>query len=192
MNKLLERPTYRGRRNIDVLTWAALLHAESLLGFVLNITQGSYNTSVEQSAGTHAGGGAVDISTADMSRRRKQKVLRALRRAGFAAWLRTTSQGPWPEHIHAILVDHPALSPAAARQVAAYRAGRNGLANNAPDDGPRVPITTWRHYMIIVTDDADYAKIAKAVRKELLGHEVNVGGKSVPFRRILKRLWRRK
>src|SRR3546814_9690147 len=30
----------------------------------------------------------------------------------------------------------PDLAPSAQRQVNAYRAGRNGLANNGPDDGP--------------------------------------------------------
>lgn len=140
MSDPLARPQWRGRTNIDALTIAAIEYAEELAGKTFVVTQGSYNTSVDASAGTHAGGGAVDLRwTWD------DADILALRRAGFAAWHRTPAQGGWPHHIHAVLVDHPALSPAAARQVQAYRDGRNGLANNGPDDGPRlnpIPVFT--------------------------------------------------
>lgn len=139
-DRRLARPQWRGRNNVDALTIAALTRAESMLGFELSITQGSYQSSVKASAGTHDRGGAIDISTRGMTTAQKMRVVLCLRRAGFAAWLRRPSQGPWPEHIHAVVVDHPYLAPSAARQVAAYRNGRNGLANNGPDDGPRVEI----------------------------------------------------
>lgn len=140
MTDPVDRPEWRGRTNVDALTIAALEYAEQLAGKTFTVTQGSYNTSVSASAGTHAGGGAVDLRwTWDHA------DIVALRRAGFAAWHRTPDQGGWPHHIHAVLVDHPKLSPAAARQVEAYRAGRNGLANNGPDDGPRInPIPVYR------------------------------------------------
>lgn len=136
----LRRPLWRGRTNVDALTIAAILRAESMLGFELSITQGSYQSSVAASAGTHDRGGAIDFSTKNMTTAQKARVVLCLRRAGFAAWLRRPSQGPWAEHIHGVVVGHPYLSGSAARQVTAYRNGRNGLANNAPDDGPRVEI----------------------------------------------------
>lgn len=142
----LARPNWRGRTNVDALTIAALKHAEEMLGYELAITQGSYQGSVAASAGTHDKGGALDLSTRGMTSAQKTRVVLCLRRAGFAAWLRKPSQGPWKEHIHAVVIGHPLLAPAAARQVTAYLARRNGLANNGPDDGPRldpIPRPVW-------------------------------------------------
>lgn len=115
--------------------------AEQRLGFSPHIYQGSYNgTVVRNSAGTHAGGGAVDLA-AD---KRPNEVVRILREVGFAAWHRLPSQGPWIEHIHAIAIGDGELSPAARQQVRDYRDGLNGLANEGPDNGPRLhPIPTW-------------------------------------------------
>lgn len=136
----MDRPLWRGRTNVDALTIQALEHAEHLGGHTFVVTQGSYQSTVKASAGTHDGGGAVDLRWCGHGR-----CLLALRKAGFAAWHRTPAQGSWPHHVHAVLVDHPKLSPSAARQVVAYRNGRNGLANNGEDDGPRVdPIPVWR------------------------------------------------
>ena len=45
-----------------------------------------------------------------------------------------------------MLIGHPYLADSAARQVESYYAGRNGLATNAADDGPRlnpIPTFTW-------------------------------------------------
>lgn len=137
----LARPSWRGRTNVDALTIACIEHAETIGGHEFVVTQGSYQNTVAASAGTHDGGGAVDLRWCGHA-----KCVRALRQAGMAAWHRNPSQGPWPDHIHAVVVDHPALAPSAARQVASYRAGRNGLASNGPDDGPRlspIPTPVW-------------------------------------------------
>lgn len=71
----------------------------------------------------------------------KRKVLTALREAGLIAWLRTPAQG-FDEHIHFVELASKTLAPSAARQVTAYLAGRNGLKDNNPDDGPVVEIPT--------------------------------------------------
>lgn len=137
----LARPSWRGRTNVDALTIACIEHAESIGGHEFVVTQGSYQSTVAASAGTHDGGGAVDLRWCGHA-----KCIRALRQAGMAAWHRKPSQGSWPDHIHAVVVDHPALAPSAARQVASYRSGRNGLANNGVDDGPRlspIPAPVW-------------------------------------------------
>jgi hypothetical protein len=61
-------------------TVAMLTDVESRLGYDLTVLQGSYNAGgVSQSAGTHDGGGAVDLAPYDW----KNKVA-ALRRVGFA------------------------------------------------------------------------------------------------------------
>jgi hypothetical protein len=124
--------THDGKR-VDEITHQALLAAEKILGYELTITQGSYNTGkVSASAGTHDGGGVVDLARFDADRK-----VRVLRSIGFAAWRRRAIPGLWPEHVHAVLIGNRRLSDSAARQVQAYLAGRNGLANNGPDDGPR-------------------------------------------------------
>jgi len=111
------------------------------------ITQGSYNTSVPASAMTHAGGGAVDIRAKTLTAAQRVTVLRELRPVGFAAWLRHAG-GSFPvDHFHAIAIGDPDLHPQAQDQVVDYRHGRNGLANNGPDDGPAdFRHRTWDEY----------------------------------------------
>ena len=131
----LSRPSWRGRTNVDAITIAAIEQAEKYAGHTFTITQGSYQGGAGDplSAGTHDMGGVVDIRwTGD-----PRDVL-TLRKAGFAAWHRTPAQGPWPDHIHAVLIGHPLLAPAAARQVESYLRGMNGLKYERPDDGPRL------------------------------------------------------
>lgn len=134
MPKPTDRTSYDGH-TVDWLTRTALEEASRRLGYadgVVTLSQGSFSTGVAASGGTHDGGGVVDLSAYDAAR--KVVVLREL---GFAAWHRIPSQGPWPEHVHAVLIGDTLLSPAARAQVTDYLAGRNGLASHAPDDGPR-------------------------------------------------------
>jgi hypothetical protein len=130
-------------------------------------TQGSFSSGVGASAGTHAGGGAIDLRTEGLTRGQREDLVAAMRRVGWAAWLRRPGQGPWPMHIHGVAVDCPSLSPAARVQVADYLAGLNGLANKQPDDGPRDHVgVTWETYQEDpVITDADIDKIARKVWK---------------------------
>jgi hypothetical protein len=127
---------------LDRITAEALHAAEKILGYPLSVVQGSYNAGkVSASAGTHDGGGAVDLKTWDADNK-----VHALRTVGFAAWHRLPSQGPWGEHVHAILIGNTKLSASAARQVDDYRAGLNGLAGHAPDPTWRpnpIPVFRW-------------------------------------------------
>jgi hypothetical protein len=123
-------------------TLAMLAHAQGLYGGELEITghaitQGSYNSSVEASFGTHSGGGAVDLSvlrrdTYTVLWDDIEPLLRALRTAGFAAWLREYGElhTDSPIHIHAVAVGDRELSPAAQEQLtgeAGYFRGFSGL-----------------------------------------------------------------
>lgn len=127
-----DRTTYGGK-TVDWLTRAALEATAKRLGYDLTILQGSYNTGgVSASAGTHDGGGAVDLAPADW-----QNKVREMRRTGFAAWHRPAIPGLWSEHVHAVLMGNRRLSPAAQVQVAEYLRGEDGLADHRPDDGPR-------------------------------------------------------
>jgi hypothetical protein len=134
MMKPYDLTTYDGN-TVDWLTRAALEKAAANLGYAdgLTITQGSYNAGgVAASAGTHDGGGVVDLSAFEHERK-----VRALRSVGFAAWYRPAIAGLWPAHIHAVLIGNAKLSSGARNQVTEYLAGRNGLANRGPDNGPR-------------------------------------------------------
>ncbi len=105
------------------------------------LVQGSYNEGrVAASFGTHDGGGAVDLSVREPVSRRVMteeidNMLRALRIAGYAAWLRDTDElyPDSPIHIHAIAIGDDELSAAARAQIDGpfgYLRGFNGLPQN--------------------------------------------------------------
>jgi peptidoglycan hydrolase-like protein with peptidoglycan-binding domain len=132
---------------INTRTQNMITEAERLLGRTLTLSQGSYNPGGDPtSAGTHDGGGVVDISVDGMTAATRTAVARVLREVGFAAWVRNPSQGDWPWHIHAAAISDTDLSTQAQNQVGDYYLGMNGLANRGPDDGPQVPIRTWEEY----------------------------------------------
>jgi GH25 family lysozyme M1 (1,4-beta-N-acetylmuramidase) len=122
------RPVLRDGRQVDWLTDAALKECERRLGYPLTVVQGHNPGGVKASAGTHDRWGVIDLKPWDWERK-----VHVLRSVGFAAWHRPAIAGLWPEHIHAVLIDHPDLAPAAAAQVVSYRAKRDGLKGNAPD-----------------------------------------------------------
>lgn len=114
-----------GGKTVNKRTEAMLKTA----GYTGSLTQGSYNTGVSASAGTHDGGGVVDIPSTSTD------LLKKLRQAGFAAWIRTSKEGFSP-HTHAVAIGDKEMSRTAKDQVVDYFAGRNGLANNGPDTAP--------------------------------------------------------
>lgn len=105
------------------------------------LTQGSYNKGVSASAGTHDGGGVVDINTDTMTKNGADICVQALRKAGFAAWRRGDGDGMSP-HIHAVAIGDKELSSAAKSQIKQWREDRNGLANRGPDPAPD-PYPAW-------------------------------------------------
>ncbi|WP_211335413.1 peptidoglycan-binding domain-containing protein [Lentzea flaviverrucosa] len=132
---------------VNTRTQAMLVEAERLLGRRLVLDQGSYNPGGDPtSAGTHDGGGVVDINVDGMSADTRTAAARALRQVGFAAWVRSPAQGNWPWHLHAVAINDTDQATQAQNQVGDYYLGLNGLANRRPDDGPRVPIRTWEDY----------------------------------------------
>ena len=101
------------------------------------LTQGSYTSAVSASFGTHAGGGAVDLSvmregTYTVLWGDIPSLLYSLRAAGFAAWLREYGElhPDSPIHIHAIAIGDKEMSQAAQDQLtgpAGYFRGFSGL-----------------------------------------------------------------
>jgi hypothetical protein len=143
-----------GGKVTDARTYAQHVEAQQLAGFVFRVTQGSYNGGVSASAGTHNGGGALDYSTSALSRSNKTAMVAALRRVGFAAWVRPYRAGVWTEHVHAISIqpggryDQGVLSRGAHSQVKSYYDGRDGLSGNGPDPhaGLGIEPITWEAY----------------------------------------------
>lgn len=154
-NWLLNRRTY------DMLQYAAELYQVKcgsepcpidITGSA--ITQGSYNNTEPGSFGTHAGGGAVDLSIISQTNPRYtilyneiEPLIHALRLAGFAAWFRDLGEvyPGSPLHIHAVAIGDKQLSPAARDQIdgpSGYLRGytglptRNGTPQTDPHGGP--------------------------------------------------------
>jgi hypothetical protein len=141
MRKTVEDGKTLNQRTADML---ALWEFNSMTHFY--VVQGSYNAGgVAQSAGTHDGGGAVDLSTYGLGTLADKKWhVKQGRLAGFAAYLRRTITGLWNEHIHAIAIADPEASAGARAQVKEYYAGGDALVGPAPDPDPRVhPIRVY-------------------------------------------------
>jgi hypothetical protein len=133
------------RRTLAMLDTAAATYraAGGTLRLRDQIMQGGYNPGgVSASFGTHDGGGAIDLSvrepqTQTVLAAEIPPLLRSLREAGFAAWLREPDElyAGSPVHIHAIAVGDAELSQAARDQIDGafgYLRGYNGLPQ---DDG---------------------------------------------------------
>jgi hypothetical protein len=132
------RISYRGVL-LDQPSIDALLLAERLLGYPLHIMQGSWSNAAA-SAGTHSGGGAIDVSIEDdngnlLPEVQQVAIVRAMRQAGWRQWRRTPAEG-FVYHAHGILAGDPLVSPSAADQLTQWNAGLNGLANRGPDNDP--------------------------------------------------------
>jgi hypothetical protein len=141
--------TFTGK-TVNQRTKDMLIAADALVAHSIVLSQGSYNPGgVDASAGTHDGGGCVDISVSSLSTTQRLQTVKALRTVGFAAWLRSPDEGPWPYHIHAVAIADTDLAITARNQVADYYVGKNGLASHAGDSTPadyKAPFTVWEAY----------------------------------------------
>lgn len=152
--------TFYGAR-VNTRTRTMLVAADKAVPWSLRLAQGSYCGLVKArcaaaSAGTHDGGGVVDVSVKGMSTTRRWQTVKALRTVGFAAWLRSPSQcgGCWVTHIHAVAIGDTDLwqrngAYTNRDQVADYYVGRIGLSGHKRDNTParyRMPFTTWETY----------------------------------------------
>jgi hypothetical protein len=132
----------------DKRTGDMLKEVQRRFGKRLDVIQGSYNNG-RFSAGTHSGGGAVDLGL-PYSSKDDLRLLKIMREVGFAAWIRDSRDGFSP-HIHAIALGAPNLGSVAKGQIKDYKAKpqRNGLKGHALDRyrGLKVPVRTWEQYL---------------------------------------------
>lgn len=140
------RPVFAGKwvtedgKPVSQRTVAMLRRAERISGTTMYVVQGRGNASA--SAGTHGGGGAIDIRTKDRPTKTAARVA-ALRKVGFAAWYRNWSGN---QHIHAVAVSDPGLAKAAHDdlcQVYQHWAGGEGLNCGNSTAGKDRPWRTW-------------------------------------------------
>ena len=155
------RVTFHGK-TVNRRTRAMLRLVEADLGYELTITQGSYNTGVGASAGTHDGGGAVDLTDYDW-----QRKLNAAKRAGFAAWYRRYIPGLWPAHLHLVALADREAAPLAKLQMKAYRAGYDGLGYINPQTGVSAARDSepWRPHPIPVFTHKRYRRQLRQARR---------------------------
>jgi peptidoglycan hydrolase-like protein with peptidoglycan-binding domain len=147
-----------GTKRVNTRTKLMLASADRTLPWTIRVSQGSYcqlekTGCAAASGGTHDGGGAIDLKVTGLSTTQRWQTVRALRAAGFAAWLRSPSQcgGCWAYHIHAVAIGDTDLWQKNGKysnrdQVSDYYVGRNGLSGHGLDNTPvpyRVPFTTW-------------------------------------------------
>lgn len=140
------------QRTISMLEYAQTLYSGEIDIRGDAITQGSYTSAVDASFGTHAGGGAVDLSvmapgTYTILEEDIEPIIQALRLAGFAAWYRDFDDlyPGSPVHIHAIAIGDKELSWPALLQLTGphgYFLGFNGLPGDRtkpdPHGGPLI------------------------------------------------------
>jgi hypothetical protein len=161
----------------DPRTRDQLVELERIYGKRLDVMQGSYNRTVQQSAKTHWLGGAADIDDDGMDAPERNAFVRDARTVGFAAWWRPAIPDKWGSHFHLISIqpggksDQGVLHTDAWGQVKDYYAGLNGLSNDGPDPHKSLnaPKQTWETYKSkrdeddMPLTDADVQKIAAAV-----------------------------
>ena len=123
---------WRGH-TFNTRTIRMLKKVERRSGVKLNIAQGGWNNGRVSASGSTHDGSAVDIGMWGMSKRDRIAVAHAAKQVGFGCWVRKPSEGfSW--HLHGLPFGDPHVSAAGKDQLRSYDAGRNGLANNAPDN----------------------------------------------------------
>ena len=144
MPKEYSKVTFHGKTT-DYRTAVMARLVERRLGVQFVCWQGSYSDG-SLSAGTHSGGGALDLNVP--GGKDPDAVTRQLRNAGFAAWYRTPAQGFSP-HIHAVDIGNLRLAFNAGLQVGNFNAGGSGLwplvADNDPQPFRPSSTTYYRH-----------------------------------------------
>jgi hypothetical protein len=120
----------------------------------IQVTQGAYSWG-SLSAGTHGGGGVLDLQTWHLSAHERTVLINVLRKHGAVAWYRSGPGWAGNEHIHLVLCAHRNAAPGAKAQIREWAAGGDGLVGPAADPHwrPKRP-RRWSHRRrkIVYTD----------------------------------------
>lgn len=177
------------------------------------IVQGSYNDSVGQSAGTHDGSGAIDVSLTMKSDKNWKALERAGRWVMQAGWHREplyrNGKLVWSDHYHGITLGDEKVAPVAARQQQDYLANppRNGLADHSVDESWRPDKLFTPLYPILTVDYKNMVREAKKTKGHLpfpgikriqaalnvkLGLKLKIDGKFGPLTKSAYKTWEKK
>lgn len=191
-------------KTLNKRTADMLKRVQQRTGIDLLVVQGSYNKGVGASAGTHDGGGAVDISVSGLSHKDRNEVVWQMRQCGFASWFRPTIPGLWNEHIHAIAIGDKEMSNSARAQVIEYFGGGDGLVGSNPDPHPRPkPQPVWPIALPQISLErsrnaflkekkrktAAVAKIQRLLNRRLPGEDILVDGIAGPKTQAKYKRW---
>lgn len=119
-------------------------------GGILVMVQGGWSFA-DASAGTHSLAMCEDYRSWNLTAAMREDLVHFGRDLMGTMWYRTQEDGFDP-HIHNNLIGDQPAAQLAINQVASYRQGRNGLANNAYDRDPYRP-TLIRDYTYIEEED---------------------------------------
>lgn len=128
-----DRVVYLGatmnRRMKRAVRW---VEAES--GVPVQISQGAYrgSSAAAASGSTHDRGASLDIRTSILTEKQRKRLVKTLKRGGWAAWYRGPGSGFSP-HIHAVLIGDKEASTSAKWQMGQFDQGRSGLTSAGPD-----------------------------------------------------------
>lgn len=176
-----ERTTWRGvivcKHSVAKYNaWAASLGADILLKPLPGC--GSYQTSTVASAGTHAGGGAIDVSLVNVPSTKRKWVADKGRTSGLqVSWHRNYVAGLWTWHAHALDPACSLLSKAAVSQCYEFANGGDGLVGTTPDGNTRVNaeelVRIFKNRLVATTDtifgDAKVRLLQQAVHQTVDG-----------------------
>lgn len=162
------RPVYMNQRMLAA--WQATL---AKLDFTPAIMQGAYMARVPgggaaASAGYHDGGGCIDTDTSALGIEQERRLIKTARSLGWAVWKRSEAHGGMSEHMHWVLLADREAASGARSQMAAYRAGRNGLTglSEGPDYHWRpspIPVYKFQEDDMPTPQDLLNAPVAKDV-----------------------------
>lgn len=132
------------------------------------------------SGGTHATGGAFDITDLDDD---GVDVWVARQMGAPATWARTRTQGFVP-HVHGVLRGCPHNRPA-AYQIDAVEAGFNGLGSGgrgARDDGPRpIPTRDWRQGIAWAKEQGDDMPFTEEQLRAIIASELDKAEERIKY-----------
>lgn len=166
---MTNRTTWRGV-TLDTRTAAQCAELAAIIGDDITVTptQGSYRPRTRYSAGTHCGGGAVDISVRPLTAAQEKRLVIAADAVGMCGWIRPAIPDLWVRHFHALsippnLKGPGVLDPSAWDQILAARRGLDGLASAGPD--PHRSLRTWTTWETYRKDTLTMADITKIMAR---------------------------
>lgn len=135
---------------------------------VITIAQGSYNKGVSQSAGTHDGGGSLDLYLSKNTAKNWAILQKACRMCMGAAWWRKplyrNGKLVWSNHVHLEIIGDKDMALGGRKQVQDYYAELDGLASHARDKSWRPSVLFSMSYPLPTIDHSNMVREARKTK----------------------------